>query len=446
MKIIFCLHHFLPEFIAGTEIYTLRLAQQLQLMGNDVLILIPFFDQQKTIEYKYEEIRVIKYSETSFIDKKMIMGKKIPDGVKVFAEILLTERPDIIHFHEIAYGRAITIFHVEQAKTFNIPIVLTCHLSSYSCFVNSMVYKSKKKCDGKINIKKCTACNYESKNLAGFKASVLNTGALALYIMNLNSSLLNTKLGTALGFPFLINKLKIDLTKLSTFTNKIIVLTEWYKNVLIKNDIPAQKIQYIKQGLTLDRPDKVDNIQLEYPLKVVFVGRISKLKGIDLLIDAICGLPQDKVNLYIYGQENECDFALKCKQKSKDHPNIKWMGIIPEKDVIITMSRNHILCLPSTFSEMSPLIIQEAFAAGVPVLASDVYGNAEQIEDNINGWLFRFKDTNHLKEKLEMLLRDLQIIGNARFHLPATYSFKEVAAEHLEVYDNLVQNLNEVML
>ena len=437
MKIVFCLHHFLPEFIAGTEIYTLRLAQQLQLMGNNVLVLIPFFDHQETSEYQYEGIRVIQYSETSIVDKKMIMGKKIPDGVKIFAEILIKERPDIIHFHEIAYGRAITIFHVQQAKLLNISIVLTCHLSSYSCFVNSMVYKSEQKCDGKINIKKCTACNYESKNFVGFKASLLNTGALALYRMNLNSSLLNTKLGTALGFPFLIDKLKSDLLTLSTYTDKIIVLTEWYKNVLIRNNIPVQKIKYIKQGLTLEPPDEMNNIKLDYPLKVIFIGRISKLKGIDLLIDAVCGLPKNKISLYIYGQENEYDFALKCKQKSKDYPNIKWMGIIPEKEVINTISKYHILCLPSTFSEMSPLVIQEAYAAGVPVLASNVYGNAEQIIDDINGWLFRFKDVNHLKVKLSVLMEDLQLISNAKLLLPTTYSFKEVADEHIKLYSEL---------
>lgn len=50
------------------------------------------------------------------------------------------------------------------------------------------------------------------------------------------------------------------------------------------------------------------------------------------------------------------------------------------------------MSLCSTFSEMSPLVIQEAFAARLPVIASNVYGNAEQITHGENGLLFNFND------------------------------------------------------
>ena len=92
MKIIFCLHHFLPDFIAGTEIYTLRLAQQLSTNGVEVVVLIPNFLCSIDDEYEYEGIRVIRYSENSVADRKMIMGRTKPNGLPAFSEILKREK------------------------------------------------------------------------------------------------------------------------------------------------------------------------------------------------------------------------------------------------------------------------------------------------------------------------------------------------------------------
>ena len=87
---------------------------------------------------------------------------------------------------------------------------------------------------------------------------------------------------------------------------------------------------------------------------------------------------------------------------------------------------------------MSPLVIQESFAAGIPVLASDIYGNAEQVIDNVNGWLFKFNDSKHLKMKLQQLIDDPERIRSAKQNLPAIRSFKEVAAEYEKLYNNIL--------
>ena len=442
MKIIFCLHHFLPEFVAGTEVYTLRLAQSLKQNGYEVLVIIPHFDHLQDREYEFEGIRVIGYSEVSVSDRDMILGKRKPFGLTRFRQILVDEQPDIIHFHELTAGRGINIFHVEVAHDLKIPIFLTCHLPTYTCHTGSLVYKDVYKCDGILNLKKCTQCIYVSKNIIKTKSKILTQSALLLYNLNINTTIFNNSIGTALAFPYIINKKREDLLKLGRLTSKIIVLTEWYKNILEKNGISSQKLAYIKQGLTNETKSILDKQSTIYPLKIVFLGRISKLKGLDIIIDAICKLPVEKISLNIYGQETEKEYALACKKKSADNKNISWMGLLSANEVVTTLSKYDVLCLPSTFSEMSPLVIQEAFAAGIPVIASDVYGNAEQIVDGVNGWLFRFKDTKHLIEKLELLINDLTHIDKAKQHLPKSDSFKDIAIKHLELYNEIIHNIN----
>ena len=442
MKIAFCLHHFLPTHIAGTEIYVFNLAVHLKAMGVDTLVIIPNLGSDSNEEYEHDGIRVIKYAENSVEDRAMILGKTRPDGLSRFVTVLKDEQPDVVHFHELAPGRGFNIFHVKAVHQLQVPVVLTFHLSGYTCFKGSLMYKDIIKCDGQIKIRRCTECVYQSKKITGIKGQVLTATAMSLFKTGINTTVLNNSIATAFGFPFVISKIKNDLLKLTDIAEKIIVLANWYKVVLEKNGVATEKLVYIKQGLTNSPPKAPSNAGIILPLKIVFIGRISPLKGLHLLIDAINELPEEKISLYIYGHETGDGYVAECKQKSASKKNIHWMGAISPPDVIATLSRYHLLCLPSTFSEMSPLVIREAFAAGLPVLASDVYGNAEQIENGVNGWLFRFKDSIDLQTKIQMLITDPSLVQVAKQHLPSPFLFKQVAAMQLKVYEGILKVKN----
>ena len=156
-----------------------------------------------------------------------------------------------------------------------------------------------------------------------------------------------------------------------------------------------------------------------------------------------------KVQLDIYGQISEADYAAECKALSQKMDNIQWKGVLAPEDVIDTIAAYDILCLPSAFSEMSPLVIQEAFAAGVPVIASDVYGNAEQIKDG-NGWLFKFKNSNDLKDKIQQLIDEPALIEIAKTKIPPVKKFARVADEHEQLYKRsyrmrMMKNLFQIL-
>ncbi len=438
MKVILCLHHFLPDFVGGTEIYTLNIAKYLIEKNIDVLVLIPNLGIEKTEEYGYEGVRIIKYAENSIEDRDMILGKKKPSGLKEFSEIIQKENPDIVHFHELAPGKGISIFHVEKIHELKIKVIITLHVSFYSCFKGTLLYKNKEQCDGKIILERCTSCIYHEKNIKGLKASLLKNTAMALYKLHINATSVNGSMGTALGFPYVIDKIRIDLLRLSFLAEKIIVIADWYKNILERNGVPQEKLIYIKQGLPNEIQNKPLPRMIDLPLKVVFIGRINKLKGLHLLTEAVSKIDSTKINLDIYGPGDESGYGSILKEKIKDYKNICWNGRIASADVIETLAKYHVMCLPSAF-EMSPLVIQEAFAAGIPVLASDVYGNAEQVRNGENGWLFKFNDVENLKDKLEMLINNTSLITGAMKILPGLNSFREAGSQHLKLYEAVAE-------
>ncbi|MBP6688253.1 MAG: glycosyltransferase, partial [Lacibacter sp.] len=315
--------------------------------------------------------------------------------------------------------------------------VFTFHLSHYSCFTGTLMQSMEKTCKGMIDPSACTYCSFRTRGLSPFTAGVLNTGAAVLKFAGLNTGLQKGAVATALGMHFLIEQKIKNLTELTQLVSKLVLITDWYRNVLTLNHVPADKMLVIKQGLPHTAEIISSPALPASPLRLIFIGRISQFKGVHLLLKALEGIDQNKVSLDIYGPANEDEYAADCVQQAALMPNVNWKGIIKKEAVLTVLQEYHALCLPSTFSEMSPLVIQEAFAAGVPVIASNVYGNAEQIKDGVNGLLFRFNDALSLREQILQCITQPQLVLQLKQAVSAPRSFNEVG----EAYHNLYQEI-----
>ena len=249
MKVLQVLNQFLPDTIAGTEVYVSSLARALNKKGIECVVIIPNYGKQNNEEYFFSGIRVIKYAETSVRDRALIMDKRLPDGLPFFLEILKNENPDVVHFHELAGSNGITLHHVTSAKAAGYKVMMTFHLAGYSCKTGNLMYKDKELCDGIIRIKRCSACYYHVKENNELFSKLLTPISMLFFKAGLDTTSFNNKAGTALGFPFIIEKLKNDLLTLASNCDKLVVLTEWYKKILEKNKIPTSKISLIRQAL-----------------------------------------------------------------------------------------------------------------------------------------------------------------------------------------------------
>ena len=442
MKILHALNHFLPQQTAGTEVYAWALSKQQQHNGHEVEITIPHYGVAVSSHYDYDGLKVFQFAEPSTVDRSLIMGFRKPEGLQAFEKYLEERKPDIVHFHELAGSNGITIHHVKAAKNMGAKVVMTFHLAGYTCKTGTLVYKEKELCHGRINIDRCSACHLHGR-ANSVVGPMLEFVSKHLYKAGIDTTKWDNKMGTALGTGFVIDKLKKHFQSLVSQCDKVIVLTQWYKEMLLLNGVPKEKIVYIPQGLAFSVIEKVLHkvIKSSIPLRLVFIGRIGRLKGLHLLLEAVLGLPEDKISLHIYGQPCDADYEKDLRHKSGSHSNIQWKGKVLQENVLPVLREYDILCLPSTFSEMSPLVIQEAFAAGLPVLASDVYGNAEQIKHNKNGWLFEFKNTESLKTQLQKLMNNTMLIEVAKKNIKAVRTFDVIAKEQLKVYQKLLQEL-----
>ncbi len=438
MKVFQVLNHFLPNQTAGTEIYTWALSKCLQNLGISVKVIVPHFNSELNYSYYYDSIQVYEFAEPSKIDKDLIMGFREPDGLQSFIQFLENEKPDIVHFHSITGSNGIGIKHVEAAKNLKIKVILTIHLASFSCKTGVLIDDNNQNCDGKILIKKCSKCYLKQKGLRSSRFTLSFLSKL-LYDFNINTLKWRNSLGTALGTATLIKNHEENFHKLFNICDQIVCITEWYKKILLLNGFDENKIKFIEQGLPVKTAPNIKNIiknKLNTPLKLMFLGRVTKIKGLHLLIDVILNINPNLVRLDIYGQGDDTNFEISLKNKTKLMDNIRWYGVIGQHEVQKVMQEHDLLCLCSTICEMSPLVIQEARHVNLPVLASDVYGNLEQLKDG-KGFIFKTNNFNSLYSQLVSIIHNRDLLLEIKNKIQPPLDFEKVGKMYYELYQKV---------
>jgi glycosyltransferase involved in cell wall biosynthesis len=429
----------MPQQIAGTEVYTYALAKSLLQKNYTVTVVVPNYEQQNGDEYTYEGITVKRYPEPNLIDRALRLGKRAPDGIDAFEKLIQNIHPDVVHVQEMAGSSGVGIYHLRVLKKLRISTLLTMHLANYSCFSSTLMYKGTESCNGLIDVARCSRCAISNLPVSPALQSLFVNASIPLFNFKINTSSFNNKFGTALSYPFIIAGLNERLKEVTGLCDKVIVLTDWYRQVLISNKVKEDKIELVKQALPVSAEVKVlKTKEASAKLKLIFIGRIDALKGVHLLVDAVKELPGDKIAVDIYGSTPDTSFYRELKAKTASINNIKWKGSIAQNKVVETIAEYDALVLPSTFSEMSPLVIQEAFAAGVPVIGANVAGIAEQVKDRINGRLFKFNSSASLKELLAEVLQHPQDFKNLSAGILPPASFEEVSTTMISIYNKVV--------
>jgi glycosyltransferase involved in cell wall biosynthesis len=438
MKILQVLNHFLPQQTAGTEVYTWALSKQLQQRGVNVQVLIPHYKKLTASDYVYDGLVVHQYAEPSIVDRSLIMGFRPPDGLPYFISYLQEAKPDLVHFHELAGSNGITLQHVQAAKVSGAKVIMTFHLAGYSCKTGTLVYKGESLCDGVIDLQKCSTCYLNARGYASAAPYLIGASGV-LHQFNIDASKWNSKIGTALGTVPIIARLKTDLYATVAACDRVVTITNWYKRVLLANGIDERKISFIPQGLPLSTTAKPLKIKSAHqPLRLLFLGRINKFKGLHLLLEVLMAIDPALVELSVYGNSDDEAYEQALRTSTAQQPNIYWKGKLQQADVITIMQAHDVLCLCSTFSEMSPLVIQEAFAAGIPVIASKVYGNAEQIIHGVNGLLFNYNEVEDLMRQIVKCINEPDLVKQMSKNITEPRSFETVADDYFELYKNIL--------
>jgi glycosyltransferase involved in cell wall biosynthesis len=139
-------------------------------------------------------------------------------------------------------------------------------------------------------------------------------------------------------------------------------------------------------------------------IKFLYVGSLIPLKGLDVLLKALAYLsPDAQWSLTLAGDGPEMEtLKLLAKDLNLDS-RVIFLGRVAPRSVPELMANHHIFVLPS-HREGRPSVILEAMAAAMPVVATDIDGTRELVQNGITGWLFRPGDEKGLASILSPII------------------------------------------
>lgn len=168
-------------------------------------------------------------------------------------------------------------------------------------------------------------------------------------------------------------------------------------------------------------------------LEILFLGQIHKAKGILDLIENFKKLPEKQLRLHIVGVGPDMG---KARAMSEEDKRIKFYGWMQHDRLVPLISRMDVLTVPSLCYENSPTVIYESLNMGLPVLAADIGGVAELIDEGKNGWIFPAGDFETLNKKIIGLYKQRE-----KIKLMAAQCQRSVEPFYVDNYVNRVLEL-----
>jgi glycosyltransferase involved in cell wall biosynthesis len=205
--------------------------------------------------------------------------------------------------------------------------------------------------------------------------------------------------------------------------------------------IPRERILLEDYG-RVEVPPPADGSRLPPHNTLGIFGQINPYKGVDVLLRAMRALGAEAPRLRVHGANldlQEHSFRSEISALLATIEGVASQGAYPPERAGEMMAAVDWVVVPSIWWENSPLVIQEAFAAGRPVICSDVGGMAEKVVDGVNGLHFRVGDADSLAKTIRRAVTTPGLWEQLREGIPPVHSM----VEHVEVltgaYDSLIE-------
>ena len=387
----------------GSERHVFGLSDILEEQGHKV---IPFSMQDpknKKSEFEKYFVKPIDLHKFNIIN--IIKYFYNFDAVAKLKKLIKDQKPDIAHLHNITGQLTPAIIRV--LKKHNIPIIMTLHDYRLIC-PNSQLYSQREICY------RCQGGKYYNCLLRKCVHNSFGKSLLAMLESYLNNKFLNYYK-------------HIDL---------FIAPSQYMKEISARFGIPENKIKVIYNFIPKDINIslKTDSKQTENYL--LYFGRLSKEKGIDVLIDAFKEVKE--YNLKIVGSGLEFE-NIQQKIKKLSLTNIELLGPKYEKELQELIKGAKAVIIPSVWQENMPYSLLESLDVGKIVIASNIGGMKEVIIDGQNGFLFKPGDSIELVNKI----KNLKIVDNKAIEsnikkTALKFSIEEYVNSLTEIYKKLI--------
>jgi glycosyltransferase involved in cell wall biosynthesis len=386
VRIALVVHKFPPASVGGTEIYAVNLAREFSKCGHEVSV---FYrdDSGRHGGALWEDrcgFRAYRVSRglsgtsvqplAGFLDTFLN-----PDVERAFRFFLDEARPDVVHFQHLM---SLSYRMIAMVTRRGLPALLTLHDYWFLCANSQLIWPDGQVCSGKAMGFRCARCAMARADSPLMKP-LAPAIALALQVRDA------LVLGAALR------------------ANCILAPSHFLMQRYASTGFPSERLMYMENGIDTARIQRYRRqASPDGRLRVAYLGSLAWQKGVHIVAEAFQGIPAEKAVLRIYGDPMVFpDYAARLRQVA-DPTNTSFEGKVPNNEVGRVLAATDVVVVPSLWYENSPVVIQEAFAAGVPVLASAAGALNEAVRNGETGALVPRGDVLACRLALQRLVNE----------------------------------------
>lgn len=324
--------------------------------------------------------------------------RKMKDVIKKF-------KPDLIHLNNINFQLTPSIIDVAYKE--KVPIVQTVHDYQMVC-PNHLLYSQNKICEKCIHGSNWNCTKYKC----------------------IHNSRVKSIIGSIEGI--LYRKVLKNYRKISYFISP----SNFLKEKLIEADKETyeNKVTAIHNFIELKQINNVEKDNY-----VLYFGRLSEEKGLDVFLDVCKELPN--IHFKIAGTGWLEDM---CKEADEKLENVEFVGFKTGKELETLIAKAKFSVYPSVWYENCPLSILESESLGTPVVTGNFGGMKELVENNSTGILVDNMNKEELKKAIEQLYNDKKIKimeDNCIKKRNEMMSLKEYCNKLMEIYEQVLKEV-----
>lgn len=450
MKILFTAHQFFPDYGAGTEVLTLGLARELRARGHETRVLAAKRSgdgglapgEVEDYEYAGVPVRRVGRPEEG-LSRSYRLNYDNPEMARRAREYVREFGPDVVHAMHLQ-GLSTSVLPV--FKELGLPIVFTSTDFWSICPVVELRRYDRELCTGP-ELAYCMKC-LADRNPDPRAKKVLSVPNAALSAVG---ALSRTRAGRSIGPLRQIGELDERprlIRERLRLVDHIVAPTEIMYEMLAANGISEDRLHVSHYGI--DTTGLTEVPRLREPsgtLRAGFMGTLGPNKGADTLVRAFQELSADRdATLTLHGGTRDYkDFEREVRELAAGDPRIRFAGPFPREEIAQVLAGMDVLVVPSRWYENAPGVIFEAFAAGTPVVATDLGGMSEIVEHDVNGLLFPLENHAGLARQLRRLCDEPGLLRRLGEGIGHVKTVAENAAEIEPVYEQLLAGASGVI-
>jgi glycosyltransferase involved in cell wall biosynthesis len=327
-------------------------------------------------------------------------------------QLVERERPDVAHVHNVFPLISPAVYRA--LKDVDVPIVQTIHNFRLLC-PNSLFYTH-----GQI----CERCKYgNTLHAVRWRCYRDSYPLSALYAFSIG---LHRRWGT---FQMI---------------DRFVVLSEFAAGKLVESGLTKRDKITVLGNFLPDPLPMPGSFEARDPY-IVFLGRLSTEKGVEILLEAVADLPQLRLKIAGAGPRAE---ALQTLVRQRGLRHVEFLGHVAGEVKWELLRQALAVVVPSIWYEHFPFVVLESMAAGTAVVASDLGSLPGVVVEGRTGLLFHPADPRHLAEKLMELAADpakaLWMGRTARQDMERNWTSTAHYSRLMSIYEEVVGEFSRV--